>query len=118
MEESIQSSVTKFWGGHRLALLISMSVILAIGLTTLSMYLYISSGAIQLDLSRPGYQGVSSQTDNSYKVLENYPETGDLDELSIGEFETLFNNQASKAKLIDSFGGDPLSPTSLNLLVQ
>lgn len=115
-DDSLTTSVTKFWGGHRLALLISMSTILALGLVSLSLYLYISSGAIQLDLSRPGYQGVSSQTDGSYKVIENYPETGKLDESSIGEFETLFNAQSNKAKLIDSFGGDPLSPASLGLI--
>lgn len=112
-EEALPSSISKFWGNHRLALMIVMAICVALSLVVISMYLYISSGAIQLDLSRPGYQGVSSQTDSSYKNVEYYPETGKLDESSISEFEKLFNEQRKKANAIDAFGGDPLSLSNL-----
>lgn len=116
IEEVLPGSVTKFWGNHRLALMIIMAITIAISLVTISMYLYISSGAIQLDLSRPGYQGVSSQTDSSYKTVEYYPETGKLDESSISEFEKLYNEQVKKAHAVDAFGGTPLSYANLGIL--
>lgn len=115
MNEPLPESIVNYWGDHRLALLIIIAVTVAVGLVSTSMYLYISSGAIQLDLSRPGYQGVSSQTDSSYKTLENYPETGALDGSSLTEFEGLLSSQAIKAKAIDAFSGDPLDPVSLGI---
>lgn len=117
IEEVLPSRVTKFWGDHRLALLIVIAISIAVTLVTISMYLYISSGAIQLDLSRPGYQGVSSKTDSSYKSIETYPVTGKLDESAISEFDKLFSEQMAKAKAVEAFGGDPLSIANLEITI-
>ena len=117
MEDIAHNKTVKYWGVHKLTLLLIIAIVTALTLTIISMYLYISSGAIQLDLSRPGYRGVSSQNDTSYQSMENFSESGVIDEQSVGEFEAIFFEQSSKAQSIEAYSGDPLSPTNLNLVV-
>lgn len=56
------------------------------------MALYASSGAAQLDLSRPGYQSVQGkieQTDN----FKSFPATGNVDKKTIEQFQKLYEEQ-------------------------
>jgi len=81
------------------------------------MALYTSSGAAQLDLSRPGYSAVTSQAVKNDNDFENYANYGDLDKNSINEFRALYSRQSTKAKAVDAFSGDPLDPNALELNV-
>lgn len=98
-----------FWGRHRFSLLIIVAIIIAITLTVVSMTLYTISGAAQLDLSRPGYQSVSDQIDTETKI-DTYSASGAVNAETIREFMELYDEQASKAKAVDAFNGDPLNP--------
>lgn len=104
-----------FWGRHRFLLLIGISITIALVLVAISMELYASSGAAQLDLSRPGYSAVTSQAVNTDSDFKNYAPVGQLDASSIGEFKALYDKQATKAKAVDAFSGDPLDPTVLEI---
>ena len=101
-----------FWGRHRLTLLLIITFIVAIILTSVSMTLYSISGAAQLDLSRPGYQSVSSQVDTETQI-DTYGSSGSVNQNTIQEFMNLYDKQAEKAKAVDAFNGDPLNPEVL-----
>ncbi|MDB5167107.1 MAG: hypothetical protein JWN26_252 [Candidatus Saccharibacteria bacterium] len=104
-----------FWDQHRFLILIGLAIAVALVLVTISMALYSSSGAIQLDLSRPGYKAVTSQAANDESSFVDYPTSGKLDAKAINDFKTLYDTQAAKAKAVDAFGGDPLNPDTLSI---
>jgi len=104
-----------FWDKHRFLLLIAITIAIALFLVGVSMALYASSGAAQLDLSRPGYRAVSSQAVNSDSDFKNYSPFGQLDKAALDEFNALYSKQASKAKAVDAFSGDPLDPDALEI---
>lgn len=104
-----------FWDQHRYLLLIAVSISLAMFLVSVSMALYASSGAAQLDLSRPGYSAVTSQVLKNNNDFEDYSSSGDINKTSIDEFRVLYERQATKAKAVDAFRGDPLNPAALEL---
>ncbi len=101
-----------FWGRHRFSLLLILTLVIAFILTVVSMTIYNSSGAAQLDLSRPGYKSVSDKIEKDVKIVE-YGTTGAVNKDSIQEFITLYDEQAKKAKAVDAFNGDPLNPEVL-----
>jgi hypothetical protein len=106
---------TTFWGQHRFLLLIAISIVVALVLVGISMTLYATSGAAQLDLSRPGYRAVSNQAINDNNDLQNYSASGDINNATISEFKSLYGAQATKAKAVDAFSGDPLNPDALEI---
>jgi len=99
---------------HIFGLMIVFSIMIAIVLVLTSMALYYSSGAAQLDLSRPGYNDVRDQIDKSDDFL-NYSSIGSLDAGLINEYKIMFDQKIVKIESVDSFGGDPLSPVSLGI---
>lgn len=101
-----------FWGRHRLALLLVGTVLTAITLTVISMIIYSSSGAAQLDLSRPGYRSVSSQVDSNDEI-DSFSSSGPVNKQTVQDFMNTYDKQAAKAKAVDAFNGDPLNPDVL-----
>ncbi len=104
-----------FWDNHRFLLLVAIAIGVALVLVGISMAMYTGSGAAQLDLSRPGYRAVSSQATNNDSDFKNYSPFGQINKSTIKEFKTLYEKQASKAKAVDAFSGDPLNPDVLEL---
>jgi len=110
-----ETAELSFWGRHRFMLLIILAVMISCGLVAISLTMYNSSGAAQLDLSRPGYITVRAQTVDSSSDFKNYPTSGAIDQNSIDEFKALYEEQADKTKVADAFKGDPLSPDALGI---
>ena len=108
----IHSGGPSFWDRHRLSLLLILTVLIALTMTTISVIIYNSSGAAQLDLSRPGYLSVSDKVEQDDEI-DTYSATGAVNKKSIEEFMKLYDAQASKAKAVDAFNGDPLNPEVL-----
>jgi len=102
-------------GKRRFLLFIIMSMIVSSVLVVVSMQLYNSSGAAQLDLSRPGYISVRSQAMIDNSDFGDYSSTGSINQSAITEFKSLYKKQAQKTKAVDAFGGDPLSAKALGL---
>lgn len=100
---------------HSFVMFIFLSIFIAFSLVIISMAMYNSSGAAQLDLSRPGYVSVRSQVDATSDDLQTYSASGSIDQNTITEFKTLFSKQSQKAKAIDAFGSDPLNPDALGI---
>lgn len=91
------------------------SIFIALCLVVVSMTIYDKSGAAQLDLSRPGYVTVRSQSITNDNNFQSYSSTGSINKKSISEFKKVYDAQADKAKAVDAFGSDPLSPESLGI---
>jgi len=98
---------------YRFMVLIVGTVFISLVLVAISLYVYQTSGAAQLDLSRPGYRSVSSQTVNNDSGFTDYPETGPITQSSINQFNQLYGQQAQSIVGVDSFGGDPLNANTL-----
>jgi len=101
-----------FWGKHRLSLLLIGTVSIALVMTVVSVAIYNTSGAAQLDLSRPGYLSVSDQVEKTDSI-DTYSSSGAVNKDTIEEFIKLYDAQAKKAKAVDAFNGDPLNPEVL-----
>jgi hypothetical protein len=104
-----------FISRNRFLVMVALAVVIACGMVFASMALYNSSGAAQLDLSRPGYVGVRDKTIDSSSEFKNYPEIGSMNQSAIDDFKNLYDEQAAKIKLADAFKNDPLSPEELGI---
>lgn len=111
--EPLQQPLTK-WEQHRFFVLIALVTIISLFLVSVALSLYNSSGAAQLDLSRPGYQNVRKNAVQEKDVV-SYPASGDLDKAALEQFARMYDEQAGK---IPSTGYDPssMSDASLQLL--
>lgn len=101
-----------FWDEHRFMLLIVGTLIIAIVLVSVSIFIYKVSGSAQLDLSRPGYQSVSDKVDRTDPVTD-YSAFGPVNKNTVNDFTKIYDAQAIKAKAVDAFNGDPLNPDVL-----
>ena len=101
-----------FWSRHRFFLLVFATIIVSTILVIISLVIYDVSGAEQLDLSRPDYESVSNQVEREEKT-DGYPAIGPVNNESIDEFIKMYEEQATKAKSVDAFNGDPLNPETL-----
>jgi len=115
MKDDINITHSNKYFKHKIIFLIIGAITISLILVVISMTMYISSGTIQLDLSRPGYISVSDQAVVNDKPLSNFPQFGSLDEEDLLSFEKQFQDQAKKAKAVEAFNGDPLDPKALGL---
>lgn len=102
------------WERHKFMMLVGLTIIIALFLVVVSLQLYNSSGAAQLDLSRPGYQSIREKAGRTVDFT-GFPSTGPLDKKALEGFRSLYDTQVKEATTVDSFGGDVMSDTALNL---
>ena len=107
-----ESTPVGFWAEHRFLLLIMMTLVISFMLVCVSLYMYTASGAIQLDLSRPGYQSVSNQVERESPIT-GFSASGSVTLETIDEFIELYDTQSEKAQAVDAYNGDPLNPELL-----
>ncbi|MDK2898999.1 MAG: hypothetical protein PWQ10_186 [Patescibacteria group bacterium] len=111
------SKKDSFISKHLFLLMIILAIIITSLFVVVSMLIYNSNGAAQVDLSRPGYVSVRAQSVTNSSNFKDYSASGEINQETIEEFQQLFADQLNKAKAIDAFGGDPLSPASLGISV-
>lgn len=101
------------WDRRRpLVVFIGGSIIIAIMLVLVSMALYVSSGAAQLDLSRPGYKSVQDQVNRS-DTFQSFPATGPVTNDTIEDFLKLYIRQTKSVSASDAFNPEALSEQAL-----
>lgn len=105
------------WQRHRFFTLIVGVILISFLLVCVSLNLYNSSGAAQVDLSRPGYQSIQSEASRG-NVEDSFSASGKLDDKAFAEFDTLYNNHVKQVVGVDSFDPQALDVTSLQLLNQ
>ncbi len=96
--------------------MIAGSITMALLLVTLSIALYNSSGAAQLDLSRPGYQEVRGRAQQPNK-LDEFSATGELNSSTLKQFDELYRKQQDDI-LSDKSGFNPSQLNNENLGVR
>ena len=99
---------------RNIALFISCSVLIAFLLVLISMALYNSSGAAQLDLSRPGYKSVQDQV-NRTDNFESFPATGPVTTTILEQFLKLFDRQVRPVSTTDAFSPAALDDQALGI---
>lgn len=104
---------TSFLSRHRFLLLIALTIMVALGLVSVSLVMYNVSGAALLDFSRPGFQSVASQADKSSANFKTYSSSGPVNAKTIQEFQSLYDAQAKSVKTVDAFGSDPLNADTI-----
>ncbi len=104
------------WERHKFMVLVGLTIIISLFLVMVSLRLYGSSGAAQLDLSRPGYQSVREQASRPVDFT-SFPSTGPLNKEALDKFRILYDEQVKEATAVDSYGGDVMSDTALGLNV-
>ncbi|NCU37629.1 hypothetical protein EOL96_01005 [Candidatus Saccharibacteria bacterium] len=114
-ESQIEATIMTKWAQHRFIGLIIIVISISLFLVSVSLSLYNSSGAAQLDLSRPGYQDVREQARRE-TVTKAFPSTGVLDEEAMSDFSVMYQEQISKVLSSESFDAAALSEESLQLM--
>ncbi len=102
------------WAAHRYGLMIAGTVAIALFLVAIALALYASSGAAQLDLSRPGYVSVRDKATRS-DTVDSFPATGKLDKKALDQFRKLYDQRVQQIGSNESFGGTVMSDASLSI---
>ncbi len=115
-EEQLKAEAEQLsrWRQHKFMVLVGMTIVVSLMLVWLSLWLYNTTGAVQLDLSRPGYQAVRDQAtkDDGFK---GFASSGSIDKDALSEFRSLYDEQYKRVTTVDSFGGDVMSDTALGV---
>lgn len=109
-----EASKLPYWRRHLFLVMVIGSIVLAMFMVLIAMNLYRSSGAAQLDLSRPGYEKVREQVGRSSEVRAFSP-TGELTPAAIDEFRQLYQRGMDNITEVDAWQLDALSDSSLSL---
>ena len=99
---------------RQIVLFISGSVLIAFCLVLVSMALYVSSGAAQLDLSRPGFKSVQGQVDRTDN-FESFPATGSVTTTVVEQFQKPFQRQVKPVDNVDAFSPAALDDQALSI---
>jgi len=109
-----ETPAAKPWYRQELVIFIVSSVIAAFLLVVISMALYTSSGASLLDLSRPGYQSVQKQLDQT-DSFEAFSSDGPVSKATLDKFLSLYQKQVKPVSGSTDFDSTPLSDQALGL---
>lgn len=112
--EREHSTILNGWQQHKFLLLVGVTIVTALILVGVAMGMYASSGAAQLDLSRPNYQNVREKA-NRDERLTAFPATGKITKESLEQFRELYEPQSKRIIDFESFGGDPLGDQALGI---
>lgn len=100
---------------HRLTILIGVSIVIALTFTSIGLMLYHTSGTAQLDLSRPGFEGVDKMVKDRQTNPVEYPAVGPINEETLTQFDRLYQAQLENVTSVEAFSGDPLAPDALGI---
>lgn len=99
---------------HQLFAMIVLVIFISLFLVYVALSLYQSSGTLQLDLSRPGYDSARKESIKGNEVFKGFSADGPIDKNSLKEFDDKYKQKASEALIdIDAFSGDALSDATL-----
>lgn len=101
---------------HQFISMIVVVISISLFLVYVALSLYQSSGTVQLDLSRPGYDSARKEAIKGNEVFKGFSADGTIDAAALNEFDTMYKQKASEALIeIDAFSGDALSDATLGL---
>lgn len=98
---------------HRITFAVVFALIVTMILTSISMALYVTSGASRLDLSRPGYEKVRSGI-NPIKE-EAFSSNGPINTDVANDFQKRFDRHRTNLNKLDNFGSNALEDSELQI---
>lgn len=99
---------------HRFTMAIILTISIALLMTVISLSLYVSSGTLQLDLSRPGYESARKEIINPDDDSD-FATTGPVNKRALDEYQKLFDAQRKELDSIAKFKGKGLEDESLGM---
>lgn len=99
---------------HRFMMAIVLTVVIACIMTAISLSLYVSSGTLQLDLSRPGYESARKELIKP-EDKKDFAINGAIDKQALEEYQKQFDTQRAELNRIGKFKDHGLSDDSLTL---
>lgn len=101
---------------HQFLIMVSLVIMVSLFLVYVALSLYQSSGTLQLDLSRPGYDSAREEATKDTEVFKGFSADGKIDNAALDEFDQLYRQKAAEALIdIADFSGDALSDAALGL---
>lgn len=96
--------------------LLAIFAVIAIGciMTAISLSLYASSGTLQLDLSRPGYEAARKEIINPDDT-STFSASGPVDKKALDQYQKLFDAQRKEMNTLSRFKDNGLSDPALGL---
>lgn len=114
--EHRESAGVRTFRAHQFFAMVVIVIGISLFLVYVALSLYNSSGALQLDLSRPGYDSAREEAIKGNEVFRGFSADGPINQASLDEFDKLYREKAAEALIdIDAFAGDPLSDSTLAL---
>lgn len=104
------------WQRHRFFVLVAIVIALSCVMVVIGMYIYNTSGAAQVDLSRPGYQSVQREATRD-SINDSFPTTGKLDADAFDSFNKMYSDHARQVVGVDSFDPKALDAAAQQLFV-
>ncbi len=114
-EPRTQSYTVKQIRNHQFGVMIIGVILVALFSVFVSLSLYRTSGTMQLDLSRPGYDEARKQAGQDSTVFEGFSPDGDITAKSLEVFNHLFSEKQKEANSLDAFSSDVLNDVALRL---
>lgn len=105
----------QFFIDHRFALFVVSCIIVAIVMTGISLVLYQRSGAMKLDMSRPGYESVRTEVEKSNDD-QPYSSSGAFDDEVIQDFENRIDKYRDELNNMGDYDNASITDESLNLI--
>ncbi len=97
-EEIIEDHKANRLAKNRFVLLIAGTITISLVLVFVAMLMYLTSGAAQVDLSRPGYSSVRDQVEKTDDEFKTFPATGPIDSKTLSDFEAQYKKELEQIK--------------------
>ena len=108
-------SIRQVLGAHQFACFITLCVVIAGAMTVISLELYRRSGAMKLDMSRPGYEKVRAEVEKSSDD-QPYDSSGALTDEALQDFENRVKKYQDELDNLGQYDNSIISDESLNLV--
>lgn len=108
-------SIRQVLGAHQFACFITLCVVIAGAMTVISLELYRRSGAMKLDMSRPGYEKVRTEVEKSSDD-QPYDSSGALTDEALQDFENRIKKYQDELDNLGQYDNSIISDESLNLV--
>lgn len=104
----------QFLAKHQLACFIVGCIAIALVMTSISLELYRRSGAIKLDMSRPGFERVRREVEKSTDD-QPFSSSGTIDAAAIKDFNSRIDKYSSDLHNMGGYGATSIEDDDLNL---
>ena len=115
MEKKLMNRFKDFFHRHQLGFFILIAIIVSVALTVISVSVYITSGAINVDCSLPTDAEICKKVIVDDENEKSFSPNGFFNEQAIEDFNAVYEDIKSGLDKMGSFGADAISDEALDL---